>query len=168
MSICALVSLNCLYIYKNLEFVVHVISFIMKYFIFLDMVGYNGNFPTPLAKHHKCAWCSYALRDPVQTECGHRICKECYTVLQQKRYHMCIKMSSLIHHLGHCCFSKSYFVTFLVEELVRLFAQLMETLSGLSECSQICTLKERCLTLQHTACIEIAAADGMGSWKTMR
>jgi len=48
------------------------------------MVGYSGNFPAPLAEHHKCPCCSYALRDPLQTECGHRICKECYADLQRQ------------------------------------------------------------------------------------
>ena len=74
-------------------------SFIIKYFVLLEMVGYNGNFLIPLAEHHKCPCCSYAFRDPMQTECGHRICKECYGDLQQKWYNMETTLDVLIPYL---------------------------------------------------------------------
>jgi len=47
-----------------------------------------------------------------------------------------------------------------VERLVRLFAQLMDLLCYHTKSSLICMLKERSLTFQHIACIEIAAASG--------
>eukprot|EP00112_Aurelia_sp_Birch-Aquarium-sp1_P021887 Seg5995.2 transcript_id=Seg5995.2/GoldUCD/mRNA.D3Y31 product="TNF receptor-associated factor 3" protein_id=Seg5995.2/GoldUCD/D3Y31 len=46
------------------------------------MVGYDGNFVSPLDDHHKCPVCGFALREPMQTECGHRLCKDCYIQLQ--------------------------------------------------------------------------------------
>ena len=31
----------------------------------------------PLEERYKCPVCLLALRDPVQTSCGHRICSQC-------------------------------------------------------------------------------------------
>jgi len=134
------------------------------------MVGYNGNFPTPLAEHHKCPCCSYALRDPLQTECGHRICKECYADLQRKRYIIDIKTKCGNSPLWFHFFSSVsfIFVIFLVERLVRLFAQLMDLLCYHTKSSLVCTLKERSLTFQLITCIEIAAANCKVPWENMR
>ena len=39
--------------------------------------GHKKNFLHPLLKRHECPICLYAMRDPMQTECGHLFCKEC-------------------------------------------------------------------------------------------
>ena len=77
---------------------------------------------------------------------------------------MCIRMSFIASSLWVVFASVNhFFVIFLVEELVRLLVQLMDPLSCLTKCSLISSLEERCLTFKHTACIEIAAANGKGS-----
>ncbi|XP_062523453.1 TNF receptor-associated factor 3-like isoform X2 [Corticium candelabrum] len=48
--------------------------------------GYNAQFDPPLEKKHECPLCLYALRDPIQTPCGHRFCTSCIkNVLIQDR-----------------------------------------------------------------------------------
>ena len=39
--------------------------------------GHKKNFLHPLLKRHECPICLHAMRDPVQTECGHLFCKGC-------------------------------------------------------------------------------------------
>lgn len=39
--------------------------------------GYAADFFPPLEKKHECPVCIYALRDPIQTACGHRFCTSC-------------------------------------------------------------------------------------------
>ena len=39
--------------------------------------GYKARFVTSLLKRHECPICLCAMRDPVQTECGHLFCKGC-------------------------------------------------------------------------------------------
>ncbi|XP_065054907.1 TNF receptor-associated factor 3-like isoform X1 [Rhopilema esculentum] len=48
------------------------------------MVGYDANYVEPLNSRYQCPACTYALRDPLQTECGHRLCKDCYGDLKKK------------------------------------------------------------------------------------
>ena len=43
-----------------------------------DMGGYEANFNPPLEDKYKCPVCLTALRDPVQTKCGHRLCSICF------------------------------------------------------------------------------------------
>lgn len=40
--------------------------------------GYDEEFDPPLDSKYKCTICHLGLRDPVQTFCGHRFCKECF------------------------------------------------------------------------------------------
>ncbi|XP_789029.2 TNF receptor-associated factor 6 [Strongylocentrotus purpuratus] len=42
--------------------------------------GYEAQFETPLDKKYVCPVCLSALRDPLQTKCGHRFCKVCLTL----------------------------------------------------------------------------------------
>eukprot|EP00117_Sycon_ciliatum_P043389 scpid40615/ scgid31421/ TNF receptor-associated factor 3; CD40 receptor-associated factor 1; TRAFAMN len=42
-----------------------------------DHGGYDAHFDPPLDKKLECPICLYALRDPIQTTCGHRFCKSC-------------------------------------------------------------------------------------------
>ena len=42
-----------------------------------EMPGHEANFVHPLLKRHKCPVCQFAMRNPVQTECGHVFCSEC-------------------------------------------------------------------------------------------
>ena len=39
--------------------------------------GYNEDFDPPLENKLKCSICRKGLREPVQTECGHRFCRKC-------------------------------------------------------------------------------------------
>ena len=41
------------------------------------MSGYRGRFIVELQSRHKCTLCTLAMRNPVQTECGHLFCKLC-------------------------------------------------------------------------------------------
>jgi len=40
--------------------------------------GYEANFNPPLDDRYKCPICLAALKDPVQTRCGHRMCSTCF------------------------------------------------------------------------------------------
>ena len=39
--------------------------------------GFAADFEPPLDKKHECPVCYFALRDPIQTSCGHRFCTDC-------------------------------------------------------------------------------------------
>ncbi|XP_071501655.1 TNF receptor-associated factor 6-like [Diadema antillarum] len=41
--------------------------------------GYEARFKTPLDQKYLCPVCLAALRDPMQTKCGHRFCRACLT-----------------------------------------------------------------------------------------
>ena len=50
------------------------------------MPGYDAKFKHSLLRRHECPICLYAMKVPVQTECGHLFCKECLEpVLKQRR-----------------------------------------------------------------------------------
>jgi len=40
--------------------------------------GYEATFNPALEDKYKCPVCLAALRDPVQTKCGHRLCSSCF------------------------------------------------------------------------------------------
>ena len=49
--------------------------------------GYRDvKFPNPLPGKYKCPVCKFALRDPLQTYCGHRICATCISTTEGARY----------------------------------------------------------------------------------
>ena len=41
--------------------------------------GYDATFVKPLDKEFECPVCLLAMRDPVQTPCGHEFCKSCFS-----------------------------------------------------------------------------------------
>ena len=41
------------------------------------LCGYEARFESPLDKKYVCPVCLSALRDPLQTKCGHRFCATC-------------------------------------------------------------------------------------------
>ena len=48
--------------------------------------GHEAKFVNTLLKRHECRICLFAMRNPVQTKCGHRFCRGCLeTVLERKR-----------------------------------------------------------------------------------
>ncbi|XP_070580773.1 TNF receptor-associated factor 6-like [Ptychodera flava] len=52
--------------------------------------GYDVTFVPDIDKKYSCPVCLVALRDPVQTKCGHRFCKTCLSrVCGTKRYVRC-------------------------------------------------------------------------------
>ena len=53
------------------------------------MPGYEAKFAHPLMKRHECPICLFAMRNPVQTECGHLFCKECLSPLLRGRRPIC-------------------------------------------------------------------------------
>ena len=55
----------------------------------LTMPGYGANFVSELLKRHECPICLQAMRNPVQTECGHLFCKDCLEPILRKRRPMC-------------------------------------------------------------------------------
>ena len=53
------------------------------------MPGYEADFTSELLKRHECPICLHAMRNPVQTECGHLFCKDCLEPILRKRRPMC-------------------------------------------------------------------------------
>ena len=53
------------------------------------MPGYEAKFVHPLLKRHECPICLFAMRNPVQTECGHLFCKECLSPVLRRRRPIC-------------------------------------------------------------------------------
>jgi hypothetical protein len=51
--------------------------------------GYVAEFDPPLEKKHECPVCMYALREPIQTACGHRFCTACIKQILQKPRSRC-------------------------------------------------------------------------------
>ncbi len=46
--------------------------------------GYEASFVLPVQDDHKCPVCHLVLRDPLQTDCGHRICSSCFKGLASR------------------------------------------------------------------------------------
>ena len=44
---------------------------------FIDMAGYQENFVSVVDEDFQCCICNFPLREPLQTRCGHRFCREC-------------------------------------------------------------------------------------------
>ena len=44
---------------------------------FIDMAGYQENFVSVVDEDFQCCICTFPLREPLQTRCGHRFCREC-------------------------------------------------------------------------------------------
>ena len=53
------------------------------------MPGYEAKFVHPLLKRHECPICLFAMKNPVQTECGHLFCKECLSPVLRRRRPIC-------------------------------------------------------------------------------
>lgn len=51
--------------------------------------GYDANFVHELQKRHQCPQCTYALRTPMQTECGHLFCSDCLDPILNKPRPLC-------------------------------------------------------------------------------
>lgn len=49
-----------------------------------DIQGYDVEFDPPLESKYECPICLMALREAVQTPCGHRFCKAC--IIKSIRY----------------------------------------------------------------------------------
>ena len=45
--------------------------------------GYDVSFVDPLEKDYECPVCLLAVRDPVQTPCGHSFCKICFNQISE-------------------------------------------------------------------------------------
>ena len=41
------------------------------------MAGYQENFVSVVDEDFQCCICNFPLREPLQTRCGHRFCREC-------------------------------------------------------------------------------------------
>lgn len=66
-----------------------------------NSLGFDANFVEPLQENHQCPVCLLALRDPLQTVCGHRICSGCYAKMREdcgdSGYIQCPVDQSMVH-----------------------------------------------------------------------
>ncbi|XP_065660055.1 TNF receptor-associated factor 3-like isoform X2 [Hydra vulgaris] len=46
--------------------------------------GYDANFIDELLNEHECPVCKMALREPIQTQCGHRLCLSCAEEMRKR------------------------------------------------------------------------------------
>ena len=53
------------------------------------MPGFEAKFKHPLLKRHECPICLFAMRHPVQTECGHLFCRDCLEPVLKRRHPIC-------------------------------------------------------------------------------
>lgn len=53
------------------------------------MPGYEAKFVHPILKRHECPICLFAMRNPVQTECGHLFCRECLDPVLKSHHPVC-------------------------------------------------------------------------------
>ena len=51
--------------------------------------GYECKFVYPLLKRHECPICLLAMRNPMQTECGHLFCRDCLEPILQRKSPIC-------------------------------------------------------------------------------
>ena len=52
-------------------------------------LGYEAKFVHSLLKGYECPICLFAMRNPVQTECGHRFCRGCLETVLEKMRPLC-------------------------------------------------------------------------------
>ncbi|PFX25740.1 TNF receptor-associated factor 6-B [Stylophora pistillata] len=77
-----------------------------------ELKGYDEDFDPPLEKKHKCSICHLGLREPVQTECGHRLCRKCLEPLMSltgvdtnfSTYYSQVASDTLEDHSHKCLF----------------------------------------------------------------
>lgn len=66
------------------------IGTIYHYVTMLLCLGYEAaKFVHSLLKRHECPICLYAMKNPVQTECGHLFCRECLEPVLRRRRPIC-------------------------------------------------------------------------------
>ena len=59
----------------------------------LDPGGFDYEFDPPLSDDFMCSICHLAFKDPVQTLCGHRFCRECLLEFHRRWVRPCILFS---------------------------------------------------------------------------
>ena len=57
--------------------------------MYTETLQHEVVFVHPLLKRYECPICLHAMRNPVQTECGHLFCKECLDPVLQRRRPVC-------------------------------------------------------------------------------
>lgn len=65
--------------------------------------GYYEDFVTVFEEDFRCLICHLPLREPVQTRCGHRFCKECL----EEHLRRCVvgdiaRMKLIVHNVRTC------------------------------------------------------------------
>lgn len=68
--------------------------------------GYDFEFVDELSECQKCSICLLAMRDPVQTQCGHRFCETC--LMRSFRWSTMCSMPVLNKHGKSCESCKSW------------------------------------------------------------
>ena len=53
------------------------------------MPGFDAKFTNPLLKSYECPICLFAMRNPVQAECGHLFCQDCLDPVLKSQHAIC-------------------------------------------------------------------------------
>ena len=84
------------------------------------MAGYKENFVATVEDDVKCSVCNLPLREPVQTRCGHRFCRECLEEATRRYDSFLPQLLNLYKCISLCCClkagfgSKFYRLTFII------------------------------------------------------
>lgn len=110
---------------------------------FIDMTGYQENFVSVVDEDFQCFICNFPLREPLQTRCGHRFCRECLedastrfenlSLLRIYHSNLNIKVFCFFHFVNVYFFSVSWYFKFKTERVKDVFSlMLMRDISGVS------------------------------------
>ena len=111
---------------------------------FIDMAGYQENFVSVVDEDFQCCICNFPLREPLQTRCGHRFCRECLEDASTRFENFKFKL------ITHLTFDSEYQALLFLSFLECVFLQcflVLKIQNGESEIYFLININVRCFSL---------------------